>query len=102
MSKAQILRYQRQPPTKPNLGKKSPKEWFENTSKCLLRYYSEHQAWNKGLSWSDEVKQHISEGRTSQPKRKSWTWSEESKRNRGLAVKATWERKKNQEREGDR
>lgn len=102
MSKAQILRYQRQPPTKPNLGKKLPKEWFENTSKGLLRYYSEHQAWNKGLSWSDEVKQHISEGRTSQPKRKSWTWSEESKRNRGLAVKATWERKKNQEREGDK
>jgi len=52
------------------------------------------------LSWPDEVKQHISEGRTSQPKRKSWSWSEESKRNRGIALKAAWAKKKNQEQEG--
>jgi hypothetical protein len=97
MSKAQLLRYKTQPATKPNLGKKLSKEWCENISKSLLRFSSENQAWNKGLSWSDEVKQRISEGRTGQPKRKSWTWSEESKRNRGIAVKAAWERRRKSE-----
>jgi hypothetical protein len=37
------------------------------------------------------------EGRTGQPKRKSWTWSEEAKRNRGIAVKEFYKRKKHQQ-----
>jgi hypothetical protein len=102
MSKAQLLRYKTQPHARPNLGQKLPKEWCENISKSLLRFYSKHDVWNKGLPWPDEVKEHISEGRTGQPKRKSWTWSEEAKQNRSVAVKAAWERKKEQERGGDR
>ena len=102
MSKAQLLRYKTQPASKPNLGKQLPKEWCKHISESLLRFYSEHQVWNKGLSWPDEVKQHISEGRKNQSRRKSWTWSEESKRTRGIAVKPAWERKKNQERERER
>jgi hypothetical protein len=102
MSIAQLLRYKTRPATRPNLGKKLPKEWYERISESLLQFYSKHQVWNKGVSWPDGVKQNISKGRTGQPKRKGWTWSEESKTNRSVAVKAAWERKKNQEREGER
>ena len=97
MSKAQLLRYKTHPAMKPNLGKKLSKKWCAHISEGLLHFYSEHDAWNKGVSWSAEVKEHISKGRTGQPKRKSWTWSEESKRNRGIAVKAAWERRRKSE-----